>query len=463
MPIGGRTERRVQNKTEARARSRRHGHVGGRNRKWRANSSAVHCSVRAKSREGRGPPASFHAVAKAAALDRCVRGLCSLDGSADLFDFREPRRPRRRGPRLLPRPTKRVALPRERQKRARRTLPRRRMANRARRATRRPRDQVRTGPMEARIGLVEAASDSSRSPQGGKQTSLAGAAAIAGAKATSEKSEGGKETATQKQVAMTVDGTSQAATGDTEALGRKIPFFKATAIDNTTYKSADCKETVLVAALVGVECPLANLYYPRLVELAARYRGKSVAFIAVNSDAEDTLENVKKQAHTNKAAFPVSRTPETRWPACSAGTHARGLCLGRRTGRAIPRNDRRPIRDPATAVAADKELRCRRDRRTPRIPSGERGGNGRAGLPSAASRSGQERRTPAFTATFCPSCRTAAGEMCHRKGEIGPFALKDFAEVRDWGPTIREAVLERRMPPWPADPHFGKFSNGLST
>ena len=53
-------------------------------------------------------------------------------------------------------------------------------------------------------------------------------------------------------------------------------------------------------------------------------------------------------------------------------------------------------------------------------------------------------------------------QQCHRKGEIAPFALTDFETIRDWGPTIREAVVERRMPPWPADPEIGKFSNNIS-
>ena len=308
----------------------------------------------------------------------------------------------------------------------------------------------------------QAASDSSRSPQGGKQTSLAGAAAIAGAKATSEKSEGGKETATQKQVAMTVDGTSQTATGETPALGRKIPFFKATAIDNTTYKSADCKETVLVAAFMGVECPLANLYYPRLVELAARYRGKSVAFIAVNSNAQDTLENVKKQAHTNKAAFPVlkdagntvaglfgaERTPEVFVLDAERAVRYHGMIddqYGIRQRRSQPTKNY--VADAIDALLASQAVNV--------AETAVQGCHiGRVTKPS-------ETAHTSFYRDILPVLQNRC-QQCHRKGEIGPFALKDFAEVRDWGPTIREAVLERRMPPWPADPHFGKFSNDIS-
>jgi hypothetical protein len=39
------------------------------------------------------------------------------------------------------------------------------------------------------------------------------------------------------------------------------------------------------------------------------------------------------------------------------------------------------------------------------------------------------------------------------------MALTDYAAARPWARAIKEAVLARRMPPWFADPHVGKFSN----
>lgn len=48
---------------------------------------------------------------------------------------------------------------------------------------------------------------------------------------------------------------------------------------------------------------------------------------------------------------------------------------------------------------------------------------------------------------------------CHSPGEIGPFAMSGYEKVKGWSEMIREVVLDRRMPPWHADPHFGKFSN----
>jgi len=39
------------------------------------------------------------------------------------------------------------------------------------------------------------------------------------------------------------------------------------------------------------------------------------------------------------------------------------------------------------------------------------------------------------------------------------MSLLSYKDVRPWAKSIREVVVERRMPPWLADPHYGEFSN----
>src|SRR5438445_6674400 len=51
---------------------------------------------------------------------------------------------------------------------------------------------------------------------------------------------------------------------------------------------------------------------------------------------------------------------------------------------------------------------------------------------------------------------------CHRPGEAAPMSLLTYQEARPWAKAIREAVILKRMPPWYADPHFGKFANDRS-
>ena len=48
---------------------------------------------------------------------------------------------------------------------------------------------------------------------------------------------------------------------------------------------------------------------------------------------------------------------------------------------------------------------------------------------------------------------------CHRPGETAPMSLLTYKDARPWAASIREKVLDRTMPPWLADPHYGKFEN----
>ena len=51
---------------------------------------------------------------------------------------------------------------------------------------------------------------------------------------------------------------------------------------------------------------------------------------------------------------------------------------------------------------------------------------------------------------------------CHRPGEAAPMSLLTYKEARPWAKAMREAVLLKKMPPWFADPHVGKFVNDRS-
>lgn len=52
-------------------------------------------------------------------------------------------------------------------------------------------------------------------------------------------------------------------------------------------------------------------------------------------------------------------------------------------------------------------------------------------------------------------------QVCHRPGEAGPFSLLTYADARRRAAKVKDAVADRQMPPWFADPHYGKFSNAM--
>src|SRR5215471_21446282 len=48
---------------------------------------------------------------------------------------------------------------------------------------------------------------------------------------------------------------------------------------------------------------------------------------------------------------------------------------------------------------------------------------------------------------------------CHRPNDIAPMSLVTYDEVLPFARMIRENVVQRKMPPWHADPAFGEFTN----
>jgi len=79
-----------------------------------------------------------------------------------------------------------------------------------------------------------------------------------------------------------------------------------------------------------------------------------------------------------------------------------------------------------------------------------------AAVAPAADEAGARRVT--FTEDVAPILLAhCAG--CHRPGEIAPMSLLTYEETRPWAKSIKEMVLKGAMPPWFADPAYGKFRN----
>jgi hypothetical protein len=82
-------------------------------------------------------------------------------------------------------------------------------------------------------------------------------------------------------------------------------------------------------------------------------------------------------------------------------------------------------------------------------------------LAIGVSASGPSKTAATFTKDIAPILFNRCVE-CHRTGEIAPMSLLSYQEVRPWAKSIRQRVVDRSMPPWSADPHYGKFSNDPS-
>jgi mono/diheme cytochrome c family protein len=65
---------------------------------------------------------------------------------------------------------------------------------------------------------------------------------------------------------------------------------------------------------------------------------------------------------------------------------------------------------------------------------------------------------PDFAKDVAPIIETSC-RGCHQKGGVAPWAMDSHKLVAGRGAMIREVIRTHAMPPWDADPAFGKFSN----
>jgi len=51
---------------------------------------------------------------------------------------------------------------------------------------------------------------------------------------------------------------------------------------------------------------------------------------------------------------------------------------------------------------------------------------------------------------------------CHRPGQVAPMSLLTYVQVRPYARAIKTQIAARTMPPWHADPRYGRFDNDRS-
>jgi hypothetical protein len=215
----------------------------------------------------------------------------------------------------------------------------------------------------------------------------------------------------------------------------------------------------LVLVFLSTDCPIANLYVPRLLELEKMHRKAKVQFLAVYPNEGEDLDQIAAHAFDRDLPFPALK---------DCGQQLADALGVRRV--------------PAVVVLdADFVLRYRGrvdDRYGPghRRPKASRDDLAAAvvevlaGQPVAIPETGADgcliaraaKKTPPANVTYNKEVVRIIQDRCqscHRPGEAAPFALLTYADAARHGRMIKEVVSQRRMPPWHADPRYGHFAN----
>jgi len=243
-------------------------------------------------------------------------------------------------------------------------------------------------------------------------------------------------------------------------VGRKIDDFELRDYRGTPHKLGDFAQSKLVVvAFLGCECPLARLYGSRLGKLAGEFESQGVAFLGINSNRQDSITELAAYARQQEIDFSLLKDP---------GNVVANQFGAVRTPQVFVLDQDRVVRysgriDDQYLVGVQRPQPTRRD----------------LALALEDLLAGNPAQVAETPVAGCIIGRTSLGEPhgditysnqiarlfqrrcieCHREGEIAPFPMTNYEEVVGWAETIREVVDDGRMPPWFANPEYGKFAN----
>ncbi|WP_197440237.1 redoxin domain-containing protein [Polystyrenella longa] len=247
------------------------------------------------------------------------------------------------------------------------------------------------------------------------------------------------------------------------AIGAQVPDVPLVDIYRRERTLSDSQgKQAIVLAVLGVDCPLANLYIPRLNEMHAEYASKGVQFAVINSNPQDTMVQVAAHALETKMTFPVlkdfeqkalnalgaKRTPEVFLLDGDFKIRYHGRIDDQFTiSHRRPEPQRLDLKIAIDELLAGDEITV-----TETNPHG-------CLIPRWEDQLPREEITYAshIAKLFDNKCY-----RCHREGQVGPFALEDYRDAKTWAEPIYEAVVEQRMPPWHAEDGIHSFLNNRS-
>lgn len=241
-------------------------------------------------------------------------------------------------------------------------------------------------------------------------------------------------------------------------------FQLRTITDELIIVDPDNSNAVTVVCFLGTECPLIQLYSHRLTVMANEYRSKGVRFIGVNSNIQDTPEDIRAFLQKHELSFPLVRDDDhavadqygaVRTPEVFVlDRHLKLQYQGRIDDQYAPGVARPSASRPDLRAAIDELLAGK----TVSVPKTTAVG---CIIGKRRSRD-RSQATSDMAVTWCNQVTRVLQKHClecHRPGEIGPFSMETLDDVAGWAETMLETIDDGRMPPWHADPQYGHFKN----
>ena len=88
--------------------------------------------------------------------------------------------------------------------------------------------------------------------------------------------------------------------------GKKVENFTLQDYNGSKHSLADFKSSkAIVLMFIATQCPVSNAYNERMVHLYNEYTPKGIAFVGINANKQETVEEIKEHAKEHGFSFPV--------------------------------------------------------------------------------------------------------------------------------------------------------------
>ena len=225
------------------------------------------------------------------------------------------------------------------------------------------------------------------------------------------------------------------------------------------FTATDLKKNQATVFVFGsTQCPISNLYTPRLAEIAGKYQGRGVELFLIDSNSDDSLASLQHYATSRKLPFPVVKDAGASmadWLSASCTPEAVIVDPNgevRYRGRIDDNVDRSKVIHSDVREALDALLAGKPVVRPRTLAKGcaiFRDNPTLAGNPVSGSSPTYGHDVAKILAKDCVAC--------HRAGASAPFSLENYQEARTWAIAIKGYTARRIMPPWKAIAGYGDF------
>ncbi len=87
---------------------------------------------------------------------------------------------------------------------------------------------------------------------------------------------------------------------------KKAENFKLKDYNDKEYQLSDFKNSkATVIMFIATQCPVSNAYNTRMAQLNADYKDKEVTFLGINSNVQESVDEIKDHAKSNKLDFII--------------------------------------------------------------------------------------------------------------------------------------------------------------